>query len=136
MTLTSQGRQLLPGESHGGSYSTGFLHNGDNHRQLPLMWPVPAPAAKAWTPAGRAATWLEISRMLPASLGVEFTREHGWRIIHVNGAMQRALDDLEAVEGPPPNEARKQAAIRRGIAEQQLAQARAVLRAVALEMSA
>lgn len=142
-TYPDRGR-LLPSESQRRSYSTGFLHSGDNpgHRQLPLMWPVPSepvqPAeSNPWSGPARAATWLEIARMLPANLSLETTDGRTWRIVHLPADARRALELLDLYEGDViPTAERIEAARRRAHAEDLLATAQAVLRAVDAEQRA
>lgn len=89
-----------------------------------------------WDRAHRTAVWNDIVRGLPANLGIELTREHGWRIIVVPLATRRVLQQLDAAEDPLPVDERRDAAVRRGQAEDMLAQAQAVLRAMQTDIEA
>lgn len=96
--------------------------------QLPLFQ-----GASIWDRAHRTATWLDIAKGLPSNLGVEFTREHGWRIVIIPLTVRRNLERLDAIEDPLPAEERREHALRRGQADDMLAQALSVLRSVQVE---
>jgi hypothetical protein len=89
-----------------------------------------------WRHGHRTAAWQEIARALPASLGLEFTAD-GWRIITVPNEMRRALDALDIAEGDVIPDAVMRERRRRVVeAELLVVQAKAVLRAVNLELQA
>jgi hypothetical protein len=89
-----------------------------------------------WRHSNHAASWLEIARALPASLGLEFTAD-GWRIITVPHEMRRALEALDIAEGDVIPDAVMRERRRRVVeAELLVVQAKAVLRAVNLELQA
>jgi hypothetical protein len=107
--------------------------SGIRHEQPPLFSRSicdPGP----WRHGHRQAAWLEIARALPANLGLEYTVD-GWRIITVPAEMRRALEALDIAEGDVIPDA-VMLEHRRRVCEAELlvAQAKAVLRAVNLEL--
>jgi hypothetical protein len=89
-----------------------------------------------WRHGHRQAAWQEIARALPANLGLEYTAD-GWRIITVPHEMRRALEALDIAEGDVIPDA-VMLEHRRRVCEAELlvAQAKAVLRAVNIELQA
>ena len=105
--------------------SPGVVHSGDK-RPDHDHGNNPGP----WSRANRTATWLDIARALPTNLGVEFTAEHGWRIITLGVATRRALELLDIYEGDViPDAAMRERRRHTTLAQLMLEQAQAVLRA-------
>lgn len=105
----------------------GAIHSGDN-RNADHGNPGP------WGRANHTAAWMEIARALPANLGVEFTAEHGWRIIALSADTRRTLELLDITEGDTLPDAVMLERRRRHLAAQLLLeQARAVLQSVQVD---
>lgn len=126
----------MPTNDHGGPVSpelviTSAAFRTPPCRQLPL-WPAAVP--NPWSRAARAATWLEIAQALPANLSVEFTAEHGWRIVPLSVEARRALELLDISEGEViPDPVMLERRRRHVEAQLMLDQARAVLRSVQVD---
>lgn len=103
-------------------------------RQMPL-WPAAVRSTRR--DASPSVAWLELARVLPAHLGVEFSREHGWRVIVVDAEMRRSLELLDIYEGDVvPDSVLLERRRRATEAQLLLDQAQAVLRAVQTDIEA
>jgi hypothetical protein len=124
------------GALFGACNSTSVIHNRGQRATQPPLFSRSVCDPGVWRHGHRQAAWQEIARALPANLGLEYTA-NGWRIITVPHEMRRALEALDIAEGDViPDDVMRERRRRVTEAELLVAQAKAVLRAVNLELQA